>query len=287
MENKTPPRHGKLVAAEFRFALNGLTLRTRFAIMLRIRGKVMTNEENVPVDVPEPEPNEENSPAPEEERTDDAAELVGNDAEPSGENHAGASAYVGQVLESVSAEANVERFAKVTHLPRKVVAYILAVLYFAVGSLCIALTEYMEIALPYVVGSLMTVAGLLQFIFAIKDKEFLRTDTNKTVGSLLILALGVMILAANEWAASFVPVVWGLIGLAEAGQAFNLAVSRIARGMRSAYHVVKGIIEAVLAFLLLYDPAHHLTLHIIVFGVEFIMDGIGVLPPVRRLMNKE
>lgn len=189
------------------------------------------------------------------------------------------------LAEEFSAHGTAEKVEQYTRLSEKVVHYIMAVIYFALGVVCVAATKYMLLVLPYVVGSFMALIGVVQFIFAIKNKEYVQTNSNKTAGSLILIALAVMILIDREWANTFIPIVWGVIGLLEAAHLFNHAFSRIARGMRCSYFLVKGIIEVVLAFLLLYEPAHHITLHIIVFGINLIIDGIAMLPIVKKLTN--
>ncbi len=170
-----------------------------------------------------------------------------------------------------------------TRISDTVVYYVMAAIYCAVGLACIFATSYVLDALSYIVGSVMAAAGVVQLIFAIKRKEYMQTKSNKTAGSLVIIGLAVMILLEHDWADSFIPVVWGVIGLFEGAHAFNHAFARISRGMRCSYYIVKGVIELVLAFLLLYEPVHHITLHIIVFGVNMVFDGITMLPIVKKL----
>jgi len=188
------------------------------------------------------------------------------------------------LVEEFSPHGTAEKVGQYTKLSEKVVHYVMAVIYIALGVVCVAATKYMLLALSYVVGSFMAVIGILQLISAIKSKEFVQTNSNKTAGSLILIALAVMILIDHEWADTFIPIVWGVIGLVEGAHAFNHAFSRIARGMRCSYYLVKGIIEVVLAFLLLYEPAHHITLHIIVFGVNLIFDGVTMLPVVKKFI---
>lgn len=191
------------------------------------------------------------------------------------------------LVEEFSPHGTAEKVGEYTHISEKVVRYIMAVIYFALGVVCVAATKYMLLVLSYIVGSFMALIGLIQLISAIKNKEYVQTNSNKTAGSLILIALAVMILIDHDWADTFIPIVWGVIGLVEAAHAFNHAFSRISRGMRCSYYMVKGIIELVLAFLLLYEPAHHITLHVIVFGVNLIFDAITMLPIVKKLTARK
>ncbi len=222
---------------------------------------------------------------------EDAAEeqrLVGSDSEEAHSELAASDigAYGDHIIEGFSVESNVRKVSTYIKLPEKVAKYILAVLYLAVGVLCAAIPERIEFALPYIVGGAMAAVAITQFIFAIVKKEYRDTHTNKTAGSLIVLGLSVMIIIEHQWAHTFIPIVWGVIGLFEGAHAFNHAISRISRGMRSAYYIIKGIIEVVVAFLLLYEPEQYGELHIIVFGVSLMLDGITTLPIVKNFVAK-
>lgn len=224
----------------------------------------------------------------EEEVAVEEQQLVGSDAEEAHGEIAASDigAYGDHIIEGFSVEANVRKVSTYIKLPEKVAKYILAVLYLAVGVLCAAIPERIEGALPYIVGGAMAAVAITQFIFAIIKKEYRDTHTNKTAGSLIVLGLSVMIIIEHQWAHTFIPIVWGVIGLFEGAHAFNHAISRISRGMRCAYYIIKGIVEVVVAFLLLYEPEQYGELHIIVFGVSLMLDGITTLPFVNKFVTK-
>lgn len=190
------------------------------------------------------------------------------------------------LVEEYSPQGAADNIGAAMNIPTKIVHYIMAAIYIVLGVLCICITKQMLSVLSYIVGSFMALIGLIQLISAIKKKEYVQTHSNKTAGSLILFALAIMILIDREWASTFIPIVWGVIGLVEAAHAFNHAFSRIARGMRCSFYLVRGIIEVVLAFLLLYEPVHHITLHVIVFGVNLIVDGIALLPFVKNFTAK-
>ena len=231
---------------------------------------------------------EENTAVEEEVDVSDAHLLVGSDSEEAHGEIAPSDigAYGDHIIEEFSVESNVRKVSTYIKLPEKVAKYILAVLYLAVGVLCAAIPERIEVALPYIGGGAMAAVAITQFIFAIVKKEYRDTHTNKTAGSLVVLGLSVMIIIEHQWAHTFIPIVWGVIGLFEGAHAFNHAISRISRGMRSAYYIIKGIIEVVVAFLLLYEPEQYGELHIIVFGVSLMIDGITTLPIGKKFVAK-
>lgn len=191
-------------------------------------------------------------------------------------------AYGDFIIEEFSSEVNVPRIAKKTGVSQKLISYIFAVLYIAIGVLCVAITEQVQSVIPYIVGASMIAFGAVRFITALAQREYRTVKTNRTASSLIFVALGIMIIVEYDWAITFISIVWGILGLMEAARAFNHAFSKMAAGKVWLHHVVKGVVECVFAFMLLYRPDHHITLHIIVFGVQLIVGAVFMLPCVKR-----
>ena len=191
-----------------------------------------------------------------------------------------------EFLENVSAEYNVERIVRHTKIPRTVVKYVIGIAYILFGVACAAIPQYIEAVLPYIIGGILGVFSIIRFIFAIIDKEYKQTKSNKTASSVIMLAVSIMIIVEHEWAHSFIPTVWGVWGLFEGAHAFNQAIARIAQGKKFFYHLIKGIVEVVVAFLLLYKPHQFGELHIIVFGISLIIDGVVDIPPIHKFLTR-
>lgn len=202
-----------------------------------------------------------------------------------------AESYGDVIIEEFSAESNVPRLSRITRIPENVMLYIFAVVYLVVGVVCVAIPEHVASVLPYIVGGMMIVIGLAQFIVAVIRKEYKQIKTNRTATSLIIVALGIMIFVehfnASEWAITFISIIWGILGLFEGAHAFNHAFKRIAEGERCVYYIIKGIIECVVAFMLLYQPSDHDIhhFHIIVFGINLIFDSITMMPKVKSFIS--
>ncbi|MCD7728944.1 MAG: DUF308 domain-containing protein [Clostridia bacterium] len=209
------------------------------------------------------------------------------DSELAEEEKAERSSYGDFIIEEFSSEVNVPRVSKITRLPRGVVTYIFSALYLAAGILCVVLTDTVQYVLPYIVGAAMVAYGFGRFIYAIVNKEYRTVKTNQTATSLIVLALGIMILVENDWALEFISIIWGVLGLFEAAYALNHAFSKIAASESCISHIIKALIEGVLAFMLLYEPSHHISLHIMVFGINLMLDALTMLPWVKRHLNLE
>ena len=195
--------------------------------------------------------------------------------------------YGDRIIDDFSVESQAKSANKHIKIPETAAKYVLSVLYIALGAVCAAIPARIESVLPYVVGGGLLAISLVRFIFAIIEKEYRNTKSNRTASALILIGLSVMILIEHEWAHTFIPIVWGVLGLCEGAHAFNHALSRISRGMRSSYYIIKGIVEVAVAFLLLYKPEEYGELHIIVCGVSLIIDGITTLPALKKLFTKE
>lgn len=191
-----------------------------------------------------------------------------------------------KVVDTVSLETNVEEVCKHTKLPEVAAKYIMGLVYIVLGAVCAAIPHAIESILPYIVGGILGVFSIVRFIFAMIDKEYEHTHSNKTASSIIMLGVSIMIIIEHEWAHSFIPTVWGVWGLFEGAHAFNHAFARIAKHRRYFFYLVKGVIEIVVAFLLLYDPNQYGEFHIIVFGVSLIFDGVIALPAVHKFLAR-
>lgn len=200
--------------------------------------------------------------------------------------------YGDYLIEEFSAETNVSRVTKFTRLPENIVKYFFAAIYFIVGVLCVAITDPVTELLPYIVGGMMIVIGSVRFVVALIKREYRHVKTNHTATSLIITALGIMIIVQsfqpeNESAITFISIAWGILGLFEGAHAFNHAFKRIANSERCVFYLIKGLVELIVAFMLLYDPVNHEThrFHIIVFGLNLLFDSITMIPQVKAILS--
>ncbi|MGN0818266.1 MAG: DUF308 domain-containing protein [Candidatus Coproplasma sp.] len=190
------------------------------------------------------------------------------------------------LIEEFSAESNIKKITKATHLSEMTVHYIMSVVYLVVGVVCVSLPGIIQSVFPYLVGGFMAAIGLGQFIFAVRAKEYVHTHSNVTATSLVMIALSILIMVEYEAAFTIIAIAWGLIGLMEGAHAFNHAFSRIARSERCIYYLAKGVIELVLAFLLLCD-VEHIQMHIIYFGINLVFDAVTMFPPVKAYLSRK
>ena len=196
--------------------------------------------------------------------------------------------YGDYIVEDTSPESAAHKLSKATHISERTGKYIIAALYLAIGVICVVFTAGIREYFPYIIGAIAAGAGIARLASAIVHKEYVHTHSNKTAWSLVMIALGLLIMIEHAAAYTIIAVAWGFWGLMQGAHALNHAFSRLARSKRSAYYFVKGAVEVVLAFIMLYEPGNnaHITLHIIVFGIQLIFDAFTTFPPIKEYLSR-
>jgi uncharacterized membrane protein HdeD (DUF308 family) len=196
-----------------------------------------------------------------------------------------AGGYGDFIVEQFSTENMAPKFSRFTKLSPNLTSYIFCVLYVACGVVSVVFTSHVINAFQYIVGGIMVAYGFIKLVVGFLRRDFTQEKSGEIVSSLIFAALGIMIMVEDyEWAMMFLSIVWGVFGLLEGTHAFKRAIDKIREGQPCIYYILKGCIELVLAFLLLHD-FEHLSVHIIVFGIQLIFDGITMLPQVRRIRH--
>ncbi len=197
------------------------------------------------------------------------------------------------MIEMLSAESNMGRVLRIVKIPGHVLTYIFAIIYATLGIVCIATPSTVINVLAYIVGGVMVVIGVVQFISAVMSGEYKQTKTNTTATSVIIAGLGVLFICqqatdpAGETAIVLISVLWAVLGLFEVAHLFNHAIKRIANSERFVYYVIKGIIELIVSFTLLWAPsnadAHEF--HIIMFGVSLLIEAVTMIPQIKAVVT--
>ena len=81
------------------------------------------------------------------------------------------------------------------------------------GVVCIVFPGHLTKSLPVMLGSVMTVTGLLQLPFALRDEEHKNPETMDTAIALVFLVLGPAILLMRSHAMAMIGCIWGLMGI--------------------------------------------------------------------------
>lgn len=196
------------------------------------------------------------------------------------------------MVEALSAEHNAQRLSEAIRLPKRVAVYLVAAVYFVVGVLCVSITSYITVVLPYIVGAIMMLVGISGFIISLVRRDYKNIKTNKIATYILTVLLGAMVILEEIDPQidpiMLISIIWGVFGLFEGAHAFNHAITRITKSERCVYFLIKGIVECAVAFMMLYRPESHEAhfFHIVVFGISLIIDAVTMIPKIKQFLSK-
>ena len=146
-----------------------------------------------------------------------------------------------------------------------------------VGIVCIAFPDAVYVMLPFVFGTLLLVEGLIRLIEGIKKRDYAFLEGNDLEQGAIVLAVGIGILIYQDEALFLVGGFWGLWGLMNAAKSLNVGMYHLYHKKPAGIVLLKGIIEAIISFILIFDPVTNMHHHILILGIELIFEGITAL----------
>ena len=179
-----------------------------------------------------------------------------------------------------------------------VVATVATLLLVAVGVLCVAIPQTIVHVLPYLLGSVMALAGIAGVALALREspdaagdeaaraaaesdddlvedapKHHLVKEGPRGIGASFVLSiLGLFSIVCGEQSIGFLGTAWGLVSLYKVGGEFDEALGLWRQKKHVAVvSVLFGALELVLALLLILNPFENIDHHVIVLGIELVM----------------
>lgn len=147
------------------------------------------------------------------------------------------------------------------------------------GLCCLLLPEASTMALPFVLGGIMTVSGIGGIVHAaasVKRDEGDgdgrgRAAEHAILGKAIVMSvLGIVILVQGHASISFVGVMWGLLGLYKAADEIDEVVHALRARRRFVLKLAFTVFEMVLAVLLIVSPFASIEHHVLLLGLELI-----------------
>lgn len=150
-----------------------------------------------------------------------------------------------------------------------------------VGALCIFFPSHVAGVLPFLLGGIMLIAGIVHGAAYLWDKRFLEDEAQGIGPDIILAVMGVAFLCAGSEAVGLMGVVWGIIGLRKAAGTIDQALRRMYRHQPALLLAVEAAIRIVLALALLFDPFEKFSSHIVLLGLELILTNVK-LPQEER-----
>ena len=139
------------------------------------------------------------------------------------------------------------------------------------GLVLILFADHLTTLLPYVLGPVMILEGIMLGIPAIRSKEYKVIETKATAAAVVLCIVGILILYKHKDCLQLMGTVWGLYGLISGTHELNEAFYRMSHRQKFWLPLIEAVITLILAVLLLADPFHSFVHHVQILGIELIV----------------
>ena len=136
------------------------------------------------------------------------------------------------------------------------------------GVVCIVFPGHLTKSLPVMLGSVMTVTGLLQLPFALRDEEHKNPETRDTATALVM----------RSHAMAMIGCIWGLMGILKGTRLLNRAIYRMTQKQGWFLLLAEAAVQLVLGMMLLFHHEQKITMHIVVLGMELLCGSVWERP---------
>ena len=158
-------------------------------------------------------------------------------------------------------------------MSNKVLNKISSILLIINGLICLIFTDHILNLLPTISGGIILIKGMIQFFQGIRDKDYASIEQVNLEKSIVSIAIGIGILIKQNHSIFIIGVFWGLSGLMKAVNYFNIILYNITNSKKYILLTVRTLIEFVLALVLIFDPFKNVAHHIIILGLELLLEG--------------
>lgn len=146
------------------------------------------------------------------------------------------------------------------------------IIYIITGLVIIIFHDFMLDYLAYVVGAVMILTNVEAIIVDLIEKD--REHFGYKIG---IVILGVLMVSGATSDFTSICVIWATISIINGGRNFSKSLSEIKKDKFEILILIVSFITIVLSIFLIINPTHHVTTHLILLGVEIILDAVRLL----------
>ena len=145
---------------------------------------------------------------------------------------------------------------------------------FAAGVICFFLSDVIRKGLPFILAGLLAVIAADYLWEALKDKSYDEEDTDEIANAIIFVILAVVVLIRRDDTDNLIGAVWGILALLLAARHISHAlhglIHRDGREAGHIIHIVQALLSIGISIALLMDPAHHLSFHVYILGLELL-----------------
>jgi uncharacterized membrane protein HdeD (DUF308 family) len=163
---------------------------------------------------------------------------------------------------------------------KKTLDLIKPIVYIITGILIIIFSKQIVEYLPYVVGSIMILVNIEAIVVDSIEKDYEHFGYK-----LGIIVLGIVIMTAAFDDFEAICIIWATISIINGGRSLIKSIIDIKKAtVINIIGVLLALLSIVLSIFLIVDPLEHVTSHIVLLGLEIILDGSRII--LRKYKNK-
>ncbi len=163
---------------------------------------------------------------------------------------------------------------------KKTLDLIKPLVYIITGIAIIIFSKQIVNYLPYVVGLIMILVNIEAIIVDAIEKDYEHFGYK-----LGIIVLGIVIMTAAFDDFEAICIIWATISIINGGRSLIKSIIDIKKAtVINIIGVLLALLSIVLSIFLIVDPLEHVTSHIVLLGLEIILDGSRII--LRKYKNK-
>lgn len=149
------------------------------------------------------------------------------------------------------------------------------IVYFIVGVAAIALNKVIiEKNLLYLLVGLSTLVLAIEGLFYDIFTRSYKTDHNHIGTELFKIALSMVVLFVLKDNLDMICICWAILVVLASTKTLNKAISHMTNKEPFVFSMLFSIAQLVLSVILITNPEEHAPLHVIILGIEFIIEAL-------------
>lgn len=162
-------------------------------------------------------------------------------------------------------------------MTRQIIRINKMVFYIPIGIIIIVMREHMVNYLSYIAGIPMLILSIEGLIYEIISKSY-KTEHNRIGEEIIKIILSVLIIFAFNNNVEIICVIWGIIAILQAVKELSKSIYELAYGQNPLYLLLllQTIIQIIFAVLLIIEPEEHVSLHLVLLGVEMELESLRI-----------
>lgn len=142
------------------------------------------------------------------------------------------------------------------------------------GLFCIFYSSKIESILPFLIGIMLILIGLLRSVRGLRNRNHPYFDYSIFSKAIILVILGIFVILNKNNSISFIAVIWGIIGLNNASESLEIFFLKKKQKKTTLLRLFFGFFELFLSITLIFHPFEKIEFHIVLLGMQLIIDAI-------------